>query len=468
MARYVDDVETRTIQKDGTSLDRTRLPPNPSPNTQWIGGYKLASGSNGLYKGIYRNLRDKGLDFGADPGAEIGHARPEFRFQKEAYLQGLTTEPNATEEIFSIPLWGYSRQTQNYKDIFPYHYHCRLYMPLYDYGDLDTILKAHRHKRKGIPEPFIWHFLCCMMKAARQLETQAQSHGYARESDVIIPFDMKPKNIFLAPPDSNSSFPAYPRPHIADLGGGCITRDGDVENQQHKQRWAYTRGFLAPEMWRPSDDPHRRAPPNGHILPEGTLRGTHTTVWQIARVAEMLMKLDGSPQNIDYQIGYPDWKMKPNVLTDIGPHPGQDYSMTLRKLVDTCLSFRPEARGTPQQVLDYIEDYGLAECQGMDTLGSDMWFADQQHLKDNAPPPPYTLAQHALDAAEIEKARRIEHAKPYLRAWGPEKTRQFIDLGVLLLESFEVEYTGNAHWWITDPQDLVDDNGGPVIHYDRI
>ncbi|KAI5276425.1 hypothetical protein E4T47_00770 [Aureobasidium subglaciale] len=466
MARYVDDVEAKTIQKDGTSLDRTRLPPNPSPNTQWIGGYKLASGSNGianiwvlvdndtrkaikhavikdafegnvpiaetgLYKGIYRILRDKGLDFGADPGAEIGHARPEFRFQKEAYLQGLMTEPNATEEIFSIPLWGYSRQTQNYKDIFPYHYHWRLYMPLYDYGDLDTILKAHRHKRKGIPEPFIWHFLCCMMKAARQLETQAQSHGYARESDVIIPFDMKPKNIFLAPPDSNSSFPAYPRPHIADLGGGCITRDGDVEGQQHKQRWAYTRGFLAPEMWRPSDDPHRRAPPNGRILPEGSLRGTHTTVWQIARVAEVLMKLDGSPQNIDYQISYPDWKMVPNVL-------------------------------------DYIEDYGLAECQGMNTLGSDMWFADQQYLKDTAPPSPYTLAQHALDAAEIEKARRIEHAKPYLRTWGPEKTRQFVDLGVLPLEGLEVEYTGNAHWWITDPQDLVDDNGGPVIPYDRL
>lgn len=166
------------IHRDSSNLERIQKPPNAPPNTQWIGGYKVGVGGNGvatmwvlidkfthravhhvvikdsferasestketgLYKGIYRQLKDKGMDFGADPTHNIGHAAPEHRFLKEAYLQGLMTVPDSSEEIYCNPLWGYARRLLDN----PYssaHNHWRLYMPLYDYGDLDNLIKSH-------------------------------------------------------------------------------------------------------------------------------------------------------------------------------------------------------------------------------------------------------------------------------------------------------------------------------------
>jgi serine/threonine protein kinase len=159
------------------------------------------------------------LDFGVDPWSNfLGQADVESRFYKEAYLQGIMTVPDPTDHVYTVPLWGFLRKGQSLR---PDYNHWRLYMPLYDYGDMFDLIRDHSVQKKAIPEPFIWHTLHCLMLAAMQLYELPRQLDGATDSDVIVVFDMKPDNILLAPPNQNSAFPIYPVPHIADLGGGC-------------------------------------------------------------------------------------------------------------------------------------------------------------------------------------------------------------------------------------------------------
>ncbi|KAH0350216.1 kinase-like protein, partial [Aureobasidium melanogenum] len=493
MAKIVSSSQIAAIHRDSSNLERIQKPPNAPPDTQWIGGYKVGVGGNGvatmwvlidksthraihhvvikdsferasestketgLYKGIYRQLKDKGMDFGADPTHNIGHAAPEHRFLKEAYLQGLMTVPESSEEIYCNPLWGYARRLLGN----PYssaHNHWRLYMPLHDYGDLDNLIKSHYFAKKAIPEPFIWHTFICLMKAAVQLEERARSRPNNTDSDVIVVFDMKPGNILLAPPDTTKSFPIYPRPHLADLGGGNLTNKDDFENKIHSQHFAYTPGYMAPEMVKPSAGSQA-------LLPNSVLRGTCTNVWQIGRVLEQMMKLRGGFPNIDYQPGRKEVDMIPQIIGWQGELPGQNYSMNLRRMVNRCLQFAPHKRPSPQNFLSYIDNPGHPLFQGMDTFGSDAWFQDQQQKRTAAGPKPKPKDLHediTARAAEEEKHRRFTKARPYLRAWGPSRAAEFLFLDVFPPEELEVMYTDEANWWATDPQDLTDAKGKPV------
>lgn len=238
------------ILSDKSGLDHVH--PDPKEDSTWIGAYRLGGGSfgevttwicvdrathrpiksvaikdsfdkgsteeKGAYSNVYNSLVAKGLDFGVDPSAALGKANIDKRFSKEAYLQGIMTEPSSNQEIYSVPLLGYRRRLDSVR---PGYNHWRLYMPLYEYGDLFELIAAHRVRGRGIPEPFIWHTLRCLLTGAEQLTEQVRKRQGSEEEDVIVVFDMKPDNILLAPPDQTSTFPIYPRAHIADLGGGC-------------------------------------------------------------------------------------------------------------------------------------------------------------------------------------------------------------------------------------------------------
>lgn len=150
--------------------------PTPPLGTTWIGGYALGSGAygevtlwilldnitqkplktcaikdsfvqhstkeEGLYQNVYQQLVRKGFDFDVDPETELGHARSDQRFCKEAYLQGIMTEPDSKEEIFSVALYGYNRQIPSLRG--SEYKHWRLYMPLYEYSTLSNLMNAHR------------------------------------------------------------------------------------------------------------------------------------------------------------------------------------------------------------------------------------------------------------------------------------------------------------------------------------
>jgi serine/threonine protein kinase len=298
----------------------------------------------------------------------------------------------------------------------PGYNHWRLYQPLYDYGDLQKLITAHYYNQKVIPEPFIWHTFMCLMRAAVQLEEQAQLRpGEKTPSGVIVVFDMKPANIFLAQPDRTSTFHIYPRPHIADLGGGSLTSDTDYPNESSQMEYAYSPGFLAPEM--------------SIAIREDYLRGTCTNVWQIGRVLEYMMKLeleDGRFEDIEYR-PYPELKaaqMEPQIVDYHYRFPAQNnYSAILKEMVYDCLRFDPRKRPKPQDVLARIEKLKPL-FRGMDTFGNDEWFSAKQENRTKLPKP------HLSPASEADKQRRIVEARPYLRAWGPTRAAEYADLGV--------------------------------------
>jgi hypothetical protein len=474
MSKILDDHQKALVRTDGSNLERLTRLPDLYPNTQWIGGFAIGQGTFGLatlwvlvdkitsravahavikdafervwistaekdiYTGIYLQLKNKGLDFGADLTHPVNQAAPELRFLKEAYLQGLMTVPNVTEEIYAVPLHGYARKLLNPPHV-PGYNHWRLYQPLYDYGDLQKLIAAHYYKAQAIPEPFLWHTLMCLMRAAVQLEEQAQLRpGEKTPSDVIVVFDMKPGNIFLAKPDRTSTFPIYPRPHIADLGGGCLTSDTDYPNESCEMEFAYSPGFLAPEM-----SPAAR---------ENYLRGTCTNVWQIGRVLEYMMKLeleDGRFDDIEYR-PYPEKKafqMEPQIVEYQYRLPAQNnYSVVLKQMVADCLRFDPRKRPSPQDVLTSMENLKYL-FRGMDTFGNDEWFSTRQKNRDKLP------KSHLSPTAEAEKQRRIAGARPYLRAWGSTRAAEYADLGLFPREQYEVLYYQEANWWATETAD---------------
>jgi hypothetical protein len=243
MARVLKDWQLANVRSDDSNLENLMRQPELYPNTRWVDGYKLGGGSfgiatlwvlidtvtlkaiahavikdgfentyistavEGIYTGIYRQLVNKGLDFGADPTHEASQAVLRLRFLKEAYLQGLMTVRDVGEEIYAVPLYGYARK------LLPTPHSCvhnrwRLYLPLYDYGNLQCVIAAHTVKQQAIPEPFIWHTFMCLMKAAVQLKEQARLRPHGINSDVIVVFDMKPANILLAPPNRESTCPS--------------------------------------------------------------------------------------------------------------------------------------------------------------------------------------------------------------------------------------------------------------------
>lgn len=495
MSRILSDRQKAEVRRDGSNLERLNKLPNPLPNTRWVGGYAVGSGSYGLatlwvlvdnstlravthvvikdafegvweptaekdiYTNIYLQLRNKGLDFGADPTNPIGRAAPDRRFLKEAYLQGLMTVPDVNEEMYCAQLYGYARKLLER----PYserHNHWRLYMPLYDYGDLQKLIDAHVYKTVAIPEPFIWHTLICLMKAAVQLEEQARLRPHRSDSDVIVVFDMKPGNILLAQPDRASTFPIYPRPHVADLGGGALTNQTDPRNVQNRMNIVHSPGYLAPEMSRHMDP----------II----LRGTCTNVWQIGRVIEMMMKLlPETWDDIDYSFrpGVKPEALEPEIINYNYWLPAQqNYSIQLKQIVARCLCLFAADRLTPQDVLAWIDEARADGChdvffKGMETFGDDAWFLEQRQIRAAAPQPPkikHSDEESALQAAKAEKIRRTYKAKPYLHAWGHERAAEFTELGVFPPEQYEVLYEGEANWWATETADFIWQDGTPV------
>ena len=61
------------------------------------------------------------------------------------------------------------------------------------------------------PEPFIWHVLIRLAAAAQEMSSarRIQDQRIDQEDVCVLHLDIKPNNIFLAPPVSED-FPLYP------------------------------------------------------------------------------------------------------------------------------------------------------------------------------------------------------------------------------------------------------------------
>ena len=94
------------------------------------------------YQGIYKDLVNKGMDFGVSASGKAGEATSDERFFGEAYLQGMMTDPNNRSSATSVPLRGFKRGGKD--KVFPQpdgrppiiKTHWRLYLDLFHAGDL--------------------------------------------------------------------------------------------------------------------------------------------------------------------------------------------------------------------------------------------------------------------------------------------------------------------------------------------
>ncbi|THW56383.1 hypothetical protein D6D18_02236 [Aureobasidium pullulans] len=478
------------LKGDQSGLDKIRKPPLPRPNTKWVGGYKVGQGGfglasawilvdtntskpidqvvikdtfepvwtstedKGMYRSIYRQLVKKGLDFGASLGHAPGKAPAKDRFFKEAYMHGVMTTTDPDEEFYTVPLWGYARRKTN---MFEYNL-WRLYMPLFDCRDLRSLVGVHKTANRRIPEPFLWYTLDCLMKAAILMEKNPRELSNSGNEDVIVVFDMKLENIFLASPDQSKSFPIYPRPYIADLGGACLTAPDDPLNTSNSLPFQYTKQWEAPEMWRPGTPPkgERQSEP---ILPTEALRGTCTNVWQIGRVLQQLMILEEDPMEIGFDSECTPAQMEA-MTYESGksvPYPDSYYSDDLRGFVRECLQFIPEARPTPQNIVSRIKILGPLYYKGMDIFGSDAWMQTKEGQK--AAKPKNTTPLQPSPAG-------VQQAREYTRAWSKKAKDRFLELAEFpdsdLLIQWALDRNGRL-WRYTDPdRDIVDRHGNPI------
>ena len=170
------------------------------------------------YQGIYDDLVRKGMDFGVAASRKAGEAQPEERFFKEAYLQGLFTDPSGSSAVYTVSLRGYKKGHLPDEEKGA---HWRVYMDLLHAGDLSGLVESqYETNEQGfdisvpLPEAFLWWTFSCIANALVQMDNRIKTRSGARSEgdEVLVMIDMKPQNILLDAVRGNE-YPIYEASH---------------------------------------------------------------------------------------------------------------------------------------------------------------------------------------------------------------------------------------------------------------
>ncbi|CAD0087806.1 unnamed protein product [Aureobasidium vineae] len=307
------------------------------------------------YRGLYEHLVKKEMDFGINPDRP-GKAKVEERFNREAYLQAMMTDPDSRV----------SATTKLYT-------HWRFYMDLFHAGDLHGILASHAVSEddtknpipEPIPEPFNWLVFTCIAEALVQSERVVLTRPNARQEQVeVITFvDMKPPNM-LPDVTRRDNYPVYPKPLMSDFGAAHILYKEDPrQNRQHEKPYSHgaTVGFFAPEMVK-RDIVFKT---NNQAI-EKPLH-SWTNVWQAGRTIESMMYLRTVVREGQDEICIEDCPIKDKDPIDIKGFPDFKYSDDPIDLVWRCQRFEPESRPTTTELLELVSERAPKHGRGMDT-----------------------------------------------------------------------------------------------------
>lgn len=347
------------------------------------------------YQGIYEDLVRKGLDFGVAASGKAGEAQPDERFFREAYLQGLFTDPSGSSPVYTVPLRGYKKGhlTDDNKGT-----HWRVYMDLFHAGDLWNLVYHHTSvDDQGytvdvpLPEAFIWWVFTCIANALVQMDNCIKTRKNARPEgdEVLVMIDMKPQNILLDAIRGNK-YPIYPKPLMSDFGSAHITYKTDPKNVCPDEGSAdkdpadkpinqiATVGYWAPEMskWYGNQD----------IPQQGIQEPLHswTNIWQAGRMIEALMRRKRIVQDDDWRDKYGQ------IDSSIKQYPPQDpwfpefkYSNELIEIVWRCQRFDPKLRPSPTELLAYIKQHAPNHTHGMERWANAEWIAEQEVIHES-------------------------------------------------------------------------------------
>ncbi|KAH0269648.1 hypothetical protein KCU91_g8576, partial [Aureobasidium melanogenum] len=347
------------------------------------------------YRGIYEDLVRKGLDFGVAASGKAGEAQPDERFFREAYLQGLFTDPSGSSPVYTVPLRGYKKGhlPDDEKGT-----HWRVYMDLFHAGDLWNLVHHHTSvDDRGytvdvpLPEAFIWWFFTCIANALVQMDNCIKTRNNARPEgdEVLVMIDMKPQNILLDAIRGNE-YPIYPKPLMSDFGSAHITYKTDPKNVCPDEDSAdkdpadkpinqiATVGYWAPEMskWYGMQD----------IPQQGIKEPLHswTNIWQAGRMIEALMRRKKIVQDDDWRDKY---GQNESLIKQYPPQdpwfPEFKYSNELIEIVWRCQRFDPKLRPSPTELLAYIKQHAPNHTHGMERWANADWIAEQEVIHES-------------------------------------------------------------------------------------
>ncbi|THW69764.1 hypothetical protein D6D19_08182 [Aureobasidium pullulans] len=401
------------------------------------------------WDGMYEELVRKGMDLGVSKSGGYGNAHVDDRFYKEAYIQGLLT-PADGESSYNMPLRGYKRGDKPDPRQRPDTTHWRLYMDHLHSGDMHTFIQKSvklddfgTYEPMPTPEPFIWYTLQCLTSALIQMEEAARTRPKARKAgdETIVMLDMKPSNIFLAPP-GGPRYPVYPRPIIGDFGGAQLTHKTAADNVWGAMQQICTRGFYAPEMTRSTqiDEDDMEDHQIESLRVENLPVHSWTNVWQLGRSIECMMRATGSMNDVDWATATE--LQRESQIKRSPPRfdysPGFQYSTDLVNLVYDCQLFNPKKRPTPRELMEQINENISDHTKFMDYWGTEAWVREQEQY-------PAQRTKEEKEKLRQKNARRVLDGKLYFLHDYQDKAlaERYADLDMDIPEDCALVWGGN-------------------------
>ncbi|KAH0259921.1 hypothetical protein KCU91_g14941, partial [Aureobasidium melanogenum] len=238
-------------------------------------------------------------------------------------------------------------------------------------------------EQEPFPEGFLWALFEALAKVAVAMDGQGIVHG-----------DMQSGNIFFGQPDPNH-FAIWPVPKLGDFGSArTLNHPGGQLDRYFMGPYAET--FAAPEMdynrqtqqytvqffnhWDPNLPPSAPgARPGGYVQRPAVL-SSKTNIWQIGLLMLCAIRLEPELLETQWRVQPPNYPMPLHQAMGFRPlmasqpmkmrlddPKSRRYSRQLLTLVKKCLVFDPDARISPQQLLQEVQAKMVGRDDGMMT-----------------------------------------------------------------------------------------------------
>ncbi|KAK4543973.1 hypothetical protein LTR36_004747 [Oleoguttula mirabilis] len=216
----------------------------------------------------------------------------------------------------------------------------RLYLPYCPYGDLESLIDRYDRENMYLPEPLLWRIFGCLAETGMIMERGALIAGDDEDDDdatavkgwmEIVHRDLKPANVFLDLA-SETTYPRYPTPRLADFGLAIQTWKEDPMNPTIYNRGGGTPGYFPPEQSSYMDIQTREPVDDFKLL-------AHTNVWGIGAIMWSLAHRQIIDDDLEYLADDTQERA-------VGDQRTAHLSPELLDAIQACMRFDPAQRIT--------------------------------------------------------------------------------------------------------------------------
>ncbi|KAH0011370.1 hypothetical protein KCU78_g10046, partial [Aureobasidium melanogenum] len=227
-------------------------------------------------------------------------------------------------------------------------------------------------EQEPFPEGFLWALFEALAKVAVAMDNQGIVHG-----------DMQSANIFFGQPDPNH-FAIWPVPKLGYFGSArALSHPGGQLDRNFMG--PYAAAFAAPEMdfdrgmnrytvqffdhWDPNLPPSVPDGTPGGYVQRSAVLSSRTNIWQTGMLMLCAIRLEPELLETQWRFQPPNYPVSPHqamgfrhgmasqpMKMRLDDAKSRRYSRQLLTLVKKCLVFDPEARISPQQLLQEVQN----------------------------------------------------------------------------------------------------------------